>query len=274
MNKSLSVYQEQAIQEIQERLRKAIDYGNRVIRFGSLDAIDEAIAARELDRAVLSFVVLLEQYPDTHRTLLKEAKKILTSSRKEPLEVQVVEGEAYLVWPFKLSDLVEMFRSIHIHRKETESDRDIDSLLEILNRSEYYITQTEVFRDVPRSEKDVHVRIEGLLRCFYGDLQTKPRISKTIKSFEPDTEIPSLKALIEYKYITNRSQGRIIIDQVLADMAGYQSPDRDNIIFVIYETGRVFSKADWDRMIDSCKPRNRIECVVIKGVSYARKATS
>ena len=274
MDKDLSVYPEQAIQEIEELNRKAIDYGKRIIQCYSEDDIDRAIAERELDNAILNFIALLEQYPDKHETLLEEARNLLISSRAEPLKVEVLEGEAYLIWPFKLLDLVNMFSSLHIPEKKTKSDKDVDSLLEILNRSEYYITQADIFKSVPRSESDVHIRIEGLLRCFYSDLQTKPRISKTIKSFEPDTEIPSLKALIEYKYIANRAQGKKIIDQVLADMSGYQSPDRDNIIFVIYETRRVFPKADWDSMIESCKPQNRIECVVIKGVTYAKKATS
>lgn len=274
MNKDLSVYPEQAIQEIQELIRRAIDYGRRIVQWGSVDAIDRAIAEHDLDKAILNFIVLLEQYPDKHGTLLEEARNLLTSSRAEPLQVEVLEGEAYLIWPFKLSDLVGMFSSLHIPKEETKSDKDVDSLLEILDRSEYYITQTDIFKSVPRSENDVHIRIEGLLRCFYSDLQAKPRISKTIKSFEPDNEIPSLKALIEYKFITNRAQGKTIIDQVLADISGYQSPDRDNIIFVIYETRRVFPKADWNRMIESCKPQNRIECVVIKGVSYTKKATS
>jgi len=274
MNKDLSVYPEQAIQEILEMNRKAIDYGNRITQWGSEDDIDQAIAKRELDNAILNFIALLEQYPDKHGILLEEARSLLTSSRRNPLKAEVLAGEGYLIWPFKLRDLVNMFSSLHIPEKKTESDKDIDSLLEILNRSEYYITQTDIFKSAPRSENDVHIRIEGLLRCFYNDLQTKPRISKTIKSFEPDTEIPSLKVLIEYKYIANRAQGKIIIDQVLADMSGYQSPDRDNIIFVIYETRRVFPKADWDRMIESCKPQNRIECVVIKGVAAAKKSTS
>jgi hypothetical protein len=274
MDKDLSVYPDQAIQEIQELIRKAIDYGNRIVQWGTGDPIDRAIAERELDKAILSFIVLLEQYPDKHGTLLEDAKNLLTSSRAKPLQVEVLEGQAYLIWPFKLRDLVDMFSSLHIPKNETKSDKDVDSLVGILNRSEYYITQTDIFGSVPRSENDVHTRIEGLLRCFYSDIQTKTRISKTIKNFEPDTEIPSLKALIEYKYITNRAQGKTTVDQVLADMSGYQSPDRDNIIFVIYETRRVFPKADWDRMIKSCRPQNRIECVVIKGVSYAKKATS
>lgn len=274
MNKDLSVYPEQTLQEIQELNRKAIDYGNRIIEWGSEDDIDRAIANRELDNAILTFIVLLEQYPDEHGTLLEEARNLLTSSRGKPLKAEVLGGEPYLVWPFRLHDLINMFKSLHLPENKTESDKDIDSLLEIIGRSEYYITQTDIFKSVPSSENDVHIRIEGILRCIYGDLETKQRIPKKIKSFEPDTAIPSLKTLIEYKYITSRDQGKKIVDQVYTDILGYQSHDYDNIIFVFYETQRVFPKADWDRMVESCKPQNRIECVVIKGVASPKKAAT
>lgn len=274
MNKDLLVYPEQAIQEILELNKKAIDYGNRIIQWGSEDDIDRAIAKQELDNAILNFIALLEQYPDKHGTLLEEARSLLTSSRGNPLKAEVLGGEAYLFWPYRLLNLVNMFRSLHLPEEKTESDKDIDSLLEIINRSEYYITQTDIFKSAPNSENDVHVRIEGLLRCIYGDLETKPRIPKKIKSFEPDTAIPSLKTFIEYKYITSRDQGKQIVDQVFADILGYQSHGYDNYVFVLYETQRVFPKADWDRMIESCKPQKRIECVVIKGVASPKKAAT
>ena len=193
MSKDLSVFPEQTIQKIQETIRKAIDYGTRIIEWGSEDEIDYEIAKEELDNAILNrFLNLLY----------------------------------CLLWK----------------------------------------------NCPPNNEKDVHIRIEGLLRCIYNDLETKRRISKRIKCFEPDTAIPSLKTLIEYKYITNRSQGKDIVDQVLADISGYQSDDYDNYIFVIYETHRFFPKTDWDKMIESCNPQNRIECVVIKGVAPTKKA--
>ena len=272
MNKDLSVYPEQAIQKILELNRKAIDYGNRIIKFGSEDDIDRAIAKQELDNAILNFIVLLEQYPDGHGTLLEEARRLLVSSRENPLEPEVFMGEAYLMWPYRLRNLVNMFSSIHLREKKTESDKDIDLLLEIISRSEYYITRTDIFKSAPNSENDVHVRIEGLLGCVYDDLETRPRIPKKIKSFEADNAIPSLKTCIEYKYITSRNQGKKILDQVFADILGYQSRDYDNYVFVLYETERVFPKADWDKMIESCKPRNRIECVVIRGSCFSEES--
>lgn len=263
MDTVLPTYPEQALQKIQELNRKSIEYANRIVQQGSGDAIDHEIAIDNLENAILSFVVLLEQYPDKHGTLLDEARKLLKSSREAPLKVKVLDGEPFLVWPYRLLDIVGIFKAIHLPEKKTE--KDISSLLEVITNSEYYITETNTFKNVPSSENDVHVRIEGLLKCIYPDLLTKPRLSKPIKSFEPDTAIPSLRTLIEYKYITNRTEGKKILDQILTDILGYQIDDYDNFIFVIYETHRLFPKGDWARAIESCKPRNQIEFVVDEG---------
>lgn len=271
MDTVLPTYPEQALQKIQELNRKSIEYANRIVQQGSGDAIDHEIAIDNLENAILSFVVLLEQYPDKHGTLLDEARKLLKSSREAPLKVKVLDGEPFLVWPYRLLDIVGIFKAIHLPEKKTE--KDISSLLEVITNSEYYITETNTFKNVPSSENDVHVRIEGLLKCIYPDLLTKPRLSKPIKSFEPDTAIPSLRTLIEYKYITNRTEGKKILDQILTDILGYQIDDYDNFIFVIYETHRLFPKGDWARAIESCKPRNQIEFVVMKGVASPKKTT-
>ncbi len=271
MDTVLPIYPERALQKIQELNRRSIEYANHIVQEGSADEIERDIAIDNLNNAILSFIVLLEQYPDKHGTLLDESRNLLKSSREAPLKVIVLEGEPYLVWPYRLRDIVDIFKAIHLPKKKTE--KDISSLLEVITNSEYYITKTDIFKNVPSSENDVYVRIEGLLKCIYPDLQTKPRLSKPIKSFEPDTAIPSLKTLIEYKYITNTTEGKRILDQILTDISGYQIDDYDTFIFVIYETHRLFSKGDWTRAIESCKPRNQIEFVVMKGVASPKKTT-
>src|SRR5680860_523243 len=110
MNRDLVVYPEQAIQETLELNKKAIDYGNRIIQWASADDIDKAIAKQELDNAILNFIVLLEQYSDKHETLLKEARVLLASSRENPLKTEVLGGDPYLLWPYRLLNLVDMFR--------------------------------------------------------------------------------------------------------------------------------------------------------------------
>src|SRR5205809_3587279 len=77
-------------------------------------------------------------------------------------------------------------------------------LLQIIRNIHYIITDTTVFPGVPKNEKDVHLRIEAILKCVFPDLKHKPTLSKQIKNFEPDSGISSLRTLVEYKYLSRK----------------------------------------------------------------------
>lgn len=260
---------QQAVQEIEVLIRKSIDSGRLVID-GSADEIDKAMAEQSIRRACMRTVVLLEQFADSHRTLLNEARKIQKLVKAEPLKVEEVEGEFYLVLPFEIREIINIFKSLHFE-KDKEAVPEIAPLLDVLGNTEYYITSSNIFGKVPRSEADVHERIEGLLKCLYKDVLRKPRLSKPIKGFEPDTGIPSLKTLIDYKFVTSSEDGKRIIDEILADIGGYQSRDYDKFVFVIYETSRVIPVDEWIQAVEASKPRNPIKIVVLKGVAATGK---
>jgi len=269
METDLPLYPEQALRQIDKLIKEAIEYGERVTQYGSDDDIGYEIAKESIEKACLSMIVMLEQYANKHGTLIDEARSLLQSVKANPVEVRVLSGEVYLIWPWRLQELSDIFRSIHF-QQEKKVGTDITPLLDVINNTEYYITNPRVFRDVPRSEDDIHVRIEGLLKCLYPDVITKPRMSKPIKSFEPDTGIPSLKTLIEYKYIKSADDGKNILDEILADIGGYQTDDYDTFVFVLYETYRVFPLSDWQTAIKESNPPNRIEIVLIKGVAPSK----
>lgn len=271
METDLPLYPEQALSEIDKLIRKAIEYGRRVTEYGSADEIDSEIAKESIEQACLRMIVLLEQYADKHSTLIDEARSLLQSVKADPLKVRVLMGEVFLTWPWRLRELSDTFRNMHF-KQEKKAGTDITLLLDVIANAEYYITNPRIFRDMPRSEVDIHVRIEGLIKCLYPDVLTKPRMSKPIKSFEPDTGIPSLKTLIEYKYIKSSDEGKKILDEILADIGGYQTDEYDIFIFVLYETHRLFPLSDWIRAIEESKPPNRIEIVLIKGVHPSKAA--
>lgn len=70
-------------------------------------------------------------------------------------------------------------------------------------------------------------------------------MSKPIKNFEPDTGLPSLKTLIEYKFISDKNDAKRVSDEIFADISGYASRDWDSLLFVIYETHRVIEEKKW-----------------------------
>ena len=272
MENQLQILVEQALEGIENLIRKAIDYGERVMG-GLYDEIDEAIACDNIELACLSIIALLEQYPHTHNTLREEATSLLKSVKENPLKTTVLNGEPYLVWPFKARDIVDIFKNLHV-KQQKDVVQEISPLLDVIRNSEYFITNPKVFGKVPDSEGDVHLRIEGLLKCLYTEVEHKPRIPKPIKSFEPDTGIRSLRTLIEYKFIKTVEGGKKILEQILADIGGYQTDDYDKFVFVIYETNRVFPLRDWERAIEGSRPPNQIKIVVIKGVDSDHTITS
>jgi hypothetical protein len=153
---------------------------------------------------------------------------------------------------------------------ETIGGTDIEhsvtkDLKEILRATQYPITDKKLFGDVPKSEDDVHRRIEGVLRCVFPDLKHKPQITKQIKNFEPDTGLPDIQTLIEYKFITKTSDVSIIADQILADTRGYHSFEWKYFVYVLYETNRFRPEREWNQMLKECGVPDNTSVIVLSG---------
>ena len=81
-------------------------------------------------------------------------------------------------------------------------------VIEVLRATLYAITDANCFSGPPENESDVHNRIEAVMRCIFPDLQHKPPIPKSVKNFEPDTGLPSIRTLVEYKFIESKNDVR------------------------------------------------------------------
>ena len=127
-------------------------------------------------------------------------------------------------------------------------ENDTSRLLHLIKQTQNVINNKNCFAP-PRNESEVHDRIEMVLKAVYPDTLRKPPISGTVKSFIPDSGIPSLQTLIEYKFLDNEKQAPIIADEILADVSGYRRENWRNVVFVIYETRRFKSESDWQEML-------------------------
>lgn len=178
-------------------------------------------------------------------------------------ETKMGPEEPYSVWLSKLYIYLAALEALTGDTKAPQLTKDIES---ILRESIYAITDTQLFSHPPRSENDVHIRIESILKCLFPDLSHKPRLPKPIKNFEPDTGLPSINTLIEYKFLDSPSTVPTIVDQILADTRGYSSPGWNRFIYVIYETNRYRSEKEWTELLrKSGVPRNTT-LVVLSGV--------
>lgn len=111
----------------------------------------------------------------------------------------------------------------------------------------------------------MHLRIENIIKCIYPDLIHEPSLTKPIKNFKPDTAIPSIKTLIEYKFITNKNDAKKVTDEILADTRAYSSKEWSNLLFVVYETNRIKHEKEWKQLIHECKAAKGTEIIVLSG---------
>lgn len=138
-------------------------------------------------------------------------------------------------------------------------------LTDILRATEYVLVDPKLFGAPPKDEDDVHRRIEGVLRCVFPDLKHKPALTKPIKNFQPDTGLPSIRTLIEYKYLSRAESVGVIADQLLADSHGYRSPEWNTFVYVIYETKRFRPETEWNQFLESCGVASNTTVIVISG---------
>jgi hypothetical protein len=195
---------------------------------------------------------------------LKAVQRLEATARKDWVATEYDEetAEDYLVWGAKL---YQYLRAIEAAFAEPETSIVTKDIVQILQATQYSITDKACFPQPPSSESDVHARIEAVLRCVFPDLIHKPPIAKQIKHFQPDTGLPSIGTLIEYKFIANRGDVKRIADEILADTRGYLSKDWKRFIYVIYETKRFKPENQWRQLLRQSEIKTNTEILVISG---------
>lgn len=206
--------------------------------------------------------------PELRSNVYSEYREVLASPSKFLTEAPTPDGESYSPVLSGFRRYLLALKALLPSDKHTTVTKD---LLDIIRNVHYVITDTDVFSIAPQNEKDVHLRIEAILKCVSPDLKRKPSLSKQIKNFEPDTGIPSLETLLEYKFLSRKVDVGGIADQLLADTRGYTSKDWKRFLYVIYETNRFRTESDWNQLMrDSGVPMSTT-VVVLSGEPHIKK---
>ena len=195
--------------------------------------------------------------------LYEEAKKSYEIFKKKPLDYGMAE-EIYLIWPYKIEEFLNVIKTFFEYPQSSEKNKFLD-LKKILVNSETFITNKQIFSWLPCDESDIHERLENILKCFYPDLEREPTINHSIKKFKPDTGIETIKTFIEYKYVTNHDDCKRVLEEIYADINGYQHNIFKNILFVIYETSRCFLESNWKSSLKKLKTKMKCDFVLLKG---------
>jgi hypothetical protein len=216
-----------------------------------------------IEKAFVTLNVLAEAVGLTG--VQKELQQIETEARKKGFSLSKMGmDDPYLIWGSRLTKYVDAIAQLYGLKESRQTL--LRELADIVQRTEYYLNDFSIFGSAPANEADVHNRIEALLKCYFPDLKRKPGINKPVKTYLADTGIPSQKTLIEYKFISNKSEAAKVADEILADTRGYASKQWPNILFVIYETKRVRTEKEWNELLVQCDldPEN-YSLVVLRG---------
>ena len=213
------------------------------------------------ERAFLELEFLLEQLnaPVTLKTVLTDheaAKSDFMKSEMAPY------GEPISYWALRLRQYVRTVETTMGSSSPSQITKDI---IEILRATAYSITDRSCFAAPPTNEGEVHARVEAVLRCLFTDLRHKPPIGKPIKNFEPDTGLPSVRTLIEYKFVSRDEEVKRVADEVLADTRGYVSKEWEQFVYVIYETRRLKPEGQWNELMRASGVGAETQVVVLSG---------
>jgi hypothetical protein len=217
-----------------------------------------------IERCFLQLLAITEalELEEFRKMIHVEYGEIKISKGGFSAEGQTPDGEPYSLVISKIRCFIYVLESFFPKEDHTKITKD---LLQIIRDIHYVITDKVLFRTTPSNEKDVHLRIEGILKCVFPDLKHKPTLTKQIKNFEPDTGIPSIETLIEYKFLSSKEDIAAIADQVLADTRGYTSRDWNHFVYVIYETNRFRTEKDWNQLLTQSGVSENTTVVVLSG---------
>lgn len=227
---------------------------------------DEHSIASSLHDAYMQLLIMTEAHGLAHIYDLIRKSYDEAASHKHGLSAwgNDPDGEPYLIAEWELRRFVSSIEAVYGIRSSSVVSKDV---IEVLRATQYAITDPICFSDPPASEADVHHRIEAVLRCVFPDLDHKPPVPKAVKNFIPDTGLPSLRTLVEYKFIQTKDDVARVADEILADTRGYKSNDWDKFIFLIYETRRLKRETEWNRLLHQCGTALNTQAIVICGES-------
>jgi hypothetical protein len=230
---------------------------------GFEDMLEDRIE-RAIESAFLQLMMLTEalNLSGTHDRIESTYRQAKTAKDGLSAGTQGADGDPELLWYKPLRLFTKSIEAVYGLSGVQTVRKD---LVEILRATQYAITDSRCFSATPQNEADVHNRIEAVLRCVFPDLLHKPLISKPIVNFIPDTGLPSIRTLVEYKFIQTPEQVGRIANEILADTRGYASNEWSSFVYMIYETSRLKPEAEWKQLLKQCLTAEHTEVIVICG---------
>jgi hypothetical protein len=264
MNQPLDV--EQALAALRASISSAGNSWDQEVIYGD----EWSDAAWRIEKCFFQLITIADYLGlnDLKKMILLEYENTKSSTKGFMAASQSPDGEPYSKVLSKLRQFTAAIRQFFPNDEPTRITKDVT---EILRGIQYVLVDKALFGSIPRSETDVHIRIEGVLKCVFPDLKHTPTVTKSVKSFQPDTGIPSIETLIEYKFLSCAKDVGIVADEILADTRGYLSSEWKRCIYVVYETNRFRSEKEWNQLLRQAGVPESTTIVVLSGEPSKRK---
>jgi len=264
MNQPLSI--EQALYALGASISSANSSWDEGVIYG----YEWSDAAWQIEKCFFQLITIVDYLGlnELKKMILLEYENTKNSTKGFMAASRTPDGEPYSEALSKLRQFTAAIRQFFPSDEPTKITKDIT---EILRDIHYVLVDKTLFKSIPRNEKDVHIRVEGILKCVFPDLKHKPTLSKPIKSFEPDTGIPSIQTLIEYKFLSCAADVKTVADEILADTRGYVSKEWNRCIYVVYETNRFRPEKEWDQLLRQSGVPETTTIIVLSGEPSKRK---
>jgi len=96
----------------------------------------------------------------------------------------------------------------------------------------------------PSKENHVRNAVLELIRFGFEDAHKEVPIPKGFKTYRADIGIPSVRALIEYKFVKSLTEMKASLDGVYADMKGYSGEDSWRTFYAVFYMTEPFVRQD------------------------------
>ncbi|MDO9288660.1 MAG: hypothetical protein Q7T83_07705, partial [Thermodesulfovibrionales bacterium] len=131
---------------------------------------------------------------------------------------------------------VRNLASANVSQNYYTKDVRIKNILEAIPNSSHLINYSI------KNEPDIDKFAESLLLPLYPDLNSTPSLTLADSYRQPDSAIPSINTLIEYKIITTKEARSKVIDEMQADIRNYYQLPWDHLVFGIGQSEPFITK--------------------------------
>jgi hypothetical protein len=131
----------------------------------------------------------------------------------------------------EFSDFLMPFESFAIFKEHNDA---LNRLEQILSETDQILLHNNIS---PENEKQVYDEVKWILQFLYPSIRNKhnARIIEKFKTYSPDILLPEVSAAVEYKFIREKENPGLFIEQVYIDAGVYHKDhEYSNFYAVLY----------------------------------------